>query len=632
MNELKEGDVINGQIEFNTNRSAYVKIANSDREVYIYKKNTINSLHLDQVKVEIIKTGDKLEGQVIEVISRFKTEWVGTVQKTKTTVFVILDSPKITVDFYVPLDASMDAQDKQKVIVSLIKWKRGTKSPYAKIVRILGEKGDNNTEMNAIMHEYGLPVEFPKEVELEAENIPAEISTRDIESRRDMRNVTTFTIDPLDAKDFDDALSVNTDGEYTEIGVHIADVTHYVKPDSKLEEEAIKRATSVYLVDRCVSMLPERLSNGICSLRPNEDKLCFSVVFKLDIEGNIVDRWFGKTIIHSNRRFTYEEAQEIIEGKKGDHENEIKLLDRLAKKIRGRRITSGSLELDQVEVRFKLDDKGKPLDVYFKIQKDANKLIEEYMLLANQEVAKLLFDNAYHSVYRVHDKPNQVKLESLHNVAEAFGYTLDISDKDNIKTVLNELLADIKDSPEENLIGTLVTRTMAKATYTIKNIGHYGLGFTHYSHFTSPIRRYPDMMTHRLLNDFLSKIPKGNPVEIEQKAKWSSDRELVAAKAQRDSIKYKQAEFLQDKIGKVFNGVVSGVTDYGMYVELVENKCEGMIRFSDIEDDTYVADTANYKIVGHNTGRVIRLGDEIMVVITGVNLEKKQVNFKMFSL
>jgi ribonuclease R/exosome complex exonuclease DIS3/RRP44 len=649
MSKLKEGDIITGQIDFITSGSAYLKVEGVEDDIYVYKKNTLNALHMDTVEVEIMKNGTKLEGKVLEVIGRFKTEWVGTVQRTKDLVFVIPDSPKMSVDFFVPNDASMDAKDKQKVVVNLIKWKKGTKSPYAKITKILGDVGDNNTEMNSIMYEYGLPVEFPKDVELDAELISFEIPPSEYAKRRDMRNVLTFTIDPVDAKDFDDALSIETKEGYIEIGVHIADVTHYVKPDSKIEAEALKRATSVYLVDRCVPMLPERLSNGVCSLRPHEEKLCYSTIFKMDSDGNILDTWYGRTVIYSDHRFAYEQAQALIEAagkssdevakafgeaglndmdfqKASDIANGVLKLDELAKKIRARRIKKGSLELDQAEVRFKLDPQGKPLDVYFKIQKDANKLIEEFMLLANQAVAKLLSDASYNNVYRIHDKPNQEKLDALMGVAQNFGYALDINNPDKIRESLNRLLVDIKGTPEENMISALVIRSMSKATYTVKNIGHYGLGFIHYSHFTSPIRRYPDMMTHRLLDDYLNKKPKGNPVEVENSAKWSSERELVAAKAQRDSIKYKQAEYLQDKIGRIYKGVISGVVDWGVYVEIVENKCEGMIRFKDLGKDVYSPDTDNYRVVGHNTGHVIRLGDEVMVVVKGVNLEKKTID------
>jgi len=622
MIKLKEGDVFEGQIEFATNGNASLLV--EDKEVFIYKKNTANALHLDKVKVQIFQAERKLEGKVIEVTSRFKTEYVGRVQIGKKTIFVVPDSNKIPVDFYIK--GGLKAEHDQKVVVELTKWE-GTKSPQGKITKILGNSGDNNTEMNSIMIEYGLPVDFPQDVINESFLVPEVISEKEISSRRDMRGITTLTIDPVDARDFDDALSVEVKGNKIEVGVHIADVGHYVKPDSELDKEAFRRATSVYLVDRCVPMLPERLSNGICSLKPHEDRLSFSVIFTLDQDGNILDTWQGKTVIHSDRRFTYEEAQEIIEGNDGDFSNEIRLLDSLAKKIRKKRIKEGSIEMGGIEVRFKLaEDNKKPIGVYFKEQKDANKLIEEFMLLANKSVAKTLSDASWANVYRVHDTPNMDKLNELVNICNTFEHELTINDDANeIKKSLNKLIQEIKGTPEENMIETLVTRCMSKATYTIKNIGHYGLGFTHYSHFTSPIRRYPDLITHRILFDFLNKKSQGNPGKIEEQAKWCSSRELVAAKAQRDSIKYKQAEYLLDKIGKVFDGIVSGVTDWGMYVELIESKCEGMIRYQTLEGDWSV-DVNTYTIT-NKFGDKIRLGDPLKVVVKSVDLERKQIDF-----
>lgn len=623
MIKIKEGDVFEGQIEFYTNGSASLIV--EEKEIFIYKKNTANSLHLDTVKIEIFQVNNKLEGKVIKVISRFKKEFVGRVQiSSKNTTFVIPDSNKIYVDFYIK--GGLKAENGQKVVVEFVKW-NDSKSPQGKIVKILGNSGDNNTEMNSIMAEYGLPVEFPQEVINESALVPEVISEKEIKSRRDMRDITTITIDPIDARDFDDALSINfVDGE-VEVGVHIADVGHYVIPGTKLDEEAYSRATSVYLVDRCVPMLPERLSNGICSLKPHEDRLSFSVVFTLDDEGNILKTWQGKTVIHSNRRFTYEEAQEIIEGNDGDYSKEIRILDELAQKIRKRRIKNGSIEMGGIEVRFKLaEDNKKPIGVYFKEQKEANKLIEEFMLLANKSVAKTLAEASRTNVYRVHDTPNEEKLKSLVSICNTFGYELKIDGKaSEIKRSINELLKEIKGKPEENMIETLVTRCMSKATYTIKNIGHYGLGFTHYSHFTSPIRRYPDLITHRLLFDFLNKKNQGNPGEVEEQSKWCSTRELVAAKAQRDSIKYKQAEYLLDKIGSEFEGIVSGVTDWGFYVELIDSKCEGMIRYQSLEGNWSV-DTSSYTIQD-DSGNIIRLGDRLMVVVKSVDLEKKQIDF-----
>ena len=622
MIKLKEGDHLEGQIEFYTNGMASLK--NPDKEIFIHKKNTKNSLHLDTVKIELFIRDNKLEGKVIEVLSRFKTQFVGRVHiSAKNAVFVIPDNNKIPVDFYIK--GGLVAENHQKVVVEFTKW-NDSKSPQGKIINILGNSGDNNTEMNSIMAEYGLPTEFPQEVINESELVPEIITDEEISKRKDIRHITTITIDPVDAKDFDDALSINRVDGKIEVGVHIADVGHYVIPGTKLDEEAYKRATSVYLVDRCVPMLPERLSNGICSLKPHEDRLAFSVIFTLDEEGNILKTWQGKTVIHSDRRFTYEEAQEIIEGNDGDFSNEIRTLDKLAQKIRKRRINEGSIEMGGIEVRFKLaEDNKKPIGVYFKEQKEANKLIEEFMLLANKSVAKTLSEANRTNVYRVHDTPNEEKLNSLVSICNTFGYEIKIDGKSSdIKRSLNNLLKEIKGKPEENMIETLVTRCMSKATYTIKNIGHYGLGFTHYSHFTSPIRRYPDLITNRLLFDFLNKKNSGNPVEVENKAVWCSGRELVASKAQRDSIKYKQGEYLMDKIGGVFEGIVSGVTDWGLYVELIDSKCEGMIRYQSLEGDWSV-DVNSYTIKFGD--KSIRLGDKLMVMVKSVDLEKKQIDF-----
>ena len=627
MNKIKEDSVFEGTIDFANSGNASINIG--DKNLFIFKKNTLNSLNGDKVKVKAITKNNKIEAEVIEVLERFRTQFVGKVQinkENKRLIFVVPDSQKIAVDFYIKGDH--DAIHDQKVLVELIDWEPGTKSPKAKIVEILGTSGDNNTEMNSIMYEYGLPNNFPLMVEAEAELIDFTIPESEISNRRDLRNITTFTIDPVDAKDFDDALSVNIlDDNTVEVGIHIADVSHYVKEGGIIDEEAIKRATSVYLVDRCVPMLPERLSNGVCSLRPNEDKLCFSVIVKLDSDGKLLDKWFGKTIIHSDRRYSYEEAQEIIEGKEGDFQTEILLLDTIAKKMRKQRISDGSIEMGGIEVRFKLEPTTKkPIGVFFKEQKDANKLIEEYMLLANKLVAKLLYDAKYHNVYRVHSTPNVEKLEALSLICKNFGYTLDVVENtQDLKKSINELVADIKGKPEENMIETLITRCMSKASYTIVNSGHYGLGFTHYSHFTSPIRRYPDLITHRVLLDFLNKKSNGSPQKIEGMAKWCSEREILAAKAQRDSIKYKQIEFLEDKIGQVFDGIISGVTDWGMYVELIESKCEGMVRYN----GNHKVDAENYT-VNLKSGGSVRLGDEVKVIVKAVDLDRKQIDFELF--
>ena len=623
MKKLKENDTFEGIIDFTTSGNASVNIG--ETSLFVYKKNTSNAFHGDKVKVEVIQRNNKFEAKVIDIIDRCRTKFVGKIHKNKRFTFVIPDSNKIPVDFYIK--GGLDANDEQKVLVELLSWEPGTKSPKAEIIEVIGSSGENNAEMNSIMHEYGLPNNFPLIVEAEAELINLEISQSEIDKRRDMRSVATFTIDPVDAKDFDDALSVEIiDDDLIEVGIHIADVSHYIKEGGIIDEEAIKRATSVYLVDRCIPMLPERLSNGVCSLRPNEDKLCFSVVVKLNKKGDILDKWFGKTVIHSDRRFTYEEAQNVIETLQGDYKDEILALDKLAKIMRGKRIQDGSIEMGSIEVRFKLDkETKKPVDVYFKTQKDSNKLIEEFMLLANKLVAKELSDAKYHNVYRVHDQPNLEKLESLASICKNFGYSLDTnSDVKNLKSSINKLVKDIKDKPEENMIETLITRCMSKATYTTKNIGHYGLGFTHYSHFTSPIRRYPDLITHRILNNFLNKKANENLKKIEDMSKWCSDREILAAKAQRDSIKYKQVEYLEDKIGTIHDGIVSGVTDWGMYVELVESKCEGMVRYT----NNHKVDTENYT-VNLKTGGQIRLGDEVKVIVKSINVERKQIDFEL---
>lgn len=497
MNKLKENSIYDGTIEFSNSGNASIMIEN--KSIFIFKKNTLNALNSDKVRVKIIIKNNKVEAEVIEVLERFRTQFVGKVHLNKDLTFVIPDSQKIPVDFYIKGDHN--AKSDQKVLVEFSSWEPGSKSPKGKIIEILGESGDNNTEMNSIMYEYGLPNSFPLMVEADAELIPFEISQDEIDKRRDMRNITTFTIDPVDSKDFDDALSVNIlDDNTIEVGIHIADVSHYVKEGTDLDDEAINRATSVYLVDRCVPMLPERLSNGVCSLRPNEDKLCFSVVVALNKEGDILNTWMGKTIIHSDRRFTYEEAQEMIEGTDGDFKTEIILLDSIAKKMRKQRISDGSIEMGGIEVRFKLDNTTKkPIGVYFKTQKDANKLIEEYMLLANKLVAKELKTKIKFCVNRAHGLPSIEKITEIKNLCDKLGYNFDINEA-NIKPSINNLLKDVKGNPEENLINTLIVRSQQKAYYTTDSVGHYGLGFEDYCHFTSPIRRYSDNIVHRLLS------------------------------------------------------------------------------------------------------------------------------------
>lgn len=613
------------KISFSVNGNASIMV--DDKKIFIHKSKTLNSLDKDEVEVITHRNKSRIEGEVVNVIKRHRTQFVGKAQVGKKSTFVIPDDNKMPSDFYIK--GGLKCENGQKVLVELTKWD-DTKSPQAKIIEILGEAGDNNAEINSIMYEYGLPNEFPENVEEEANKISQEISTDEIDKRLDIRDIPTFTIDPKTAKDFDDALSVNfLDNGNVEVGIHIADVGHYVKKGTLLDDEAIKRATSVYLVDRVVPMLPEVLSNGICSLKPNVDRLAFSVILTINENGKITNEWFGKTIINSNTRFTYNDAQKIIEGSNHDLEKEVLFLNNIAKKIRKKRIGDGSIEMGGVEIKFKLaPDNKKPIGVYYKVQKEANKLIEEFMLLANKAVAKKLSKAQRANVYRVHDTPSDDKLESLSGICQSFGYDFKIDSNTDLKKELNRLLIDIKDTPEENMIQALVVRSMSKAYYSTNNIGHYGLGFSHYSHFTSPIRRYPDLITHRLLLDLLESKPKGNPVVIEEDCEWCSQREIVASKAQRDSIKYKQVEFLLDKIGKVYDGVVTGITDWGIYVEITENKCEGMINPKSLPGKWKV-DTSKYTVY-NKQGDKITLGDDIKIVVSNVDLDKKQINFTKF--
>jgi len=538
-------------------------------------------------------------------------------------------------DIFVPLSDVNGAKNGQKVQVSITEWPEGAKNPIGRIMNILGEQGENNTEMNAILAQYGFPLSFPAEVENEANAIPEQVSEAEIAGRRDFRNTVTFTIDPADAKDFDDAISfkVLENGNY-EVGVHIADVSHYVKPNSDLDKEAYSRATSVYLVDRVIPMLPERLSNGVCSLRPHEDKLCFAAVFELDNDANIITEWFGRTVIHSDRRFSYEEAQEVIENKAGDYATEILKLNELAYILRDRKFKNGAISFESTEVKFKLDEHGKPVGVYVKERKDAHKLIEDFMLLANRKVAEFIAKKGkgkqkYTFVYRSHGSPNLENLNSFALFAARFGYKINMKSDKEIAKSLNYLMEDVEGKKEQNVLTQLAIRSMAKAIYTTKKTSHYGLAFDHYTHFTSPIRRYPDVMVHRLLAAYLNNEKSANEEEYEIAASHSSAMEKRAADAERASIKYKQAEYLEENVGNIFAGIISGVTEWGMYVELTENKCEGMIRLRDITDDFYVLDEKNYCIVGQRKQKKYQLGDEVMVKVKKVDLSKRQIDFSL---
>jgi ribonuclease R len=604
--------------------------------VFIPERKTNHALLKDKVKVFLYarRKGQQPEGEVVEIIKRAQDTFVGVLDVSENYAFLTLDNRIMTNDIFIPKNKLKDGKTGQKAVVKLIGWEPNAKNPIGEVIDVLGDKGDNNTEMHAILAEFGLPYKYPAEVEAAADKIDAGITPEEVAKRIDMRNITTFTVDPRDAKDFDDALSLRKlDNGLWEVGVHIADVTHYVRPDSIIEEEGRERATSVYLVDRTIPMLPEHLSNGICSLRPNEDKLTYSVIFKMNDKAEIQHYEIAKTVTCSNRRFTYEEAQTIIETGEGDFKEEVLTLDQLAKILRQKRFDNGAIAFDRVEVRFEIDDKGKPTSVFFKEQKDANKMIEEFMLLANKTVATHIGkpgkgQSVKTFVYRIHDVPNPDKLNNFAAFIKRFGYNLKTNGKQTaVSSSINHLLDEVQGKKEQNLIETLAIRSMAKAIYSTANMGHYGLAFDFYTHFTSPIRRYPDMMVHRLLEKYTSGGRSVNASEYEDYCQHSSDMEQLASNAERASIKYKQVEFMSDRIGQVFDGVISGVTEWGIYVELVENKCEGMIPIRDLDDDYYTFDDKNYCLVGRRYHKKYQLGDEITVKVAKANLDKKQLDF-----
>ncbi len=629
---------VTGKVDMTTDGSAFVVPDDEfEKDIFVSARKLHNALHGDQVKVYIYakKSGRKNEGEVVEIIKRAKTDFIGVIRISDRFAFVNVDDRKMLHDIFVPLSDLGGAKNGQKVQVSITDWPESAKNPIGKIVTILGEQGENNTEMNAILAQYGFPLAFPPEVEREANAIPEQVTAADLKDRKDFRDTVTFTIDPADAKDFDDAISFKKleNGNY-EIGVHIADVSYYVKPNSHLDKEAYARATSVYLVDRVIPMLPERLSNGVCSLRPHEDKLCFAAVFELDDDANIITEWFGRTIIHSNRRFSYEEAQEVIETKQGDHSEEILKLNELAYILRDRKFKNGAISFESTEVKFKLDETGKPIGVYVKERKDAHKLIEDFMLLANKKVAEFISKKGkgkkkYTFVYRSHDSPNLENLGNFALFAARFGYKINMKSDKEIAKSLNYLMEDVEGKKEQNVLTQLAIRSMAKAIYTTKKTSHYGLAFDHYTHFTSPIRRYPDVMVHRLLAAYLNNEKSANEEEYETASSHSSTMEKRAADAERASIKYKQAEYLEENIGNIFTGIISGVTEWGMYVEIIENKCEGMIRLRDLSDDFYVLDEKNYCIVGQRKKKKYQLGDEVKVKVKKVDLAKRQIDFTL---
>jgi len=625
-----------GIVEVTSRGNAYVVCEDLEHDIYIPSRNLNHALNSDLVKVYVYKRkkNKKQEGDIVEILERAKTEFVGVLQKNKTFGFVVPDDHKMYADIFIASDQLAEAEDGDKVLAKMTDWPTNSKNPFGQIVQVLGKPGDHDTEIHSILLEYGLPYTFPEEVEAYASNIPIEITKEEIGKRRDMRKDLTFTIDPKDAKDFDDALSfmVLENGNY-EIGIHIADVSHYVKENTVLEEEAYERATSVYLVDRVVPMLPEILSNNVCSLRPNEEKLTFSVVFKMDEKGHVLDSWYGRTVIYSDKRFAYEDAQEIIEGNDVEVDKPIKeailTLDGLAKTIRKRRMAQGAISFDKTEVRFNLDEDSNPIGVYVKESKDANKLIEEFMLLANRKVAEFIGKKKKTFVYRVHDEPNIDKLGLLQGIISKFGYRIDTNSRASTSDSLNKLLADVHGKAESNMIETLTIRSMSKAIYTTENIGHYGLAFDYYSHFTSPIRRYPDVMAHRLLQYYLDGGDSVKVDKYEEKCKHSSEREYMASKAERDSIKYMQVKYMQDHQDQEFVGVISGVTEWGIYVEIIENKCEGMVRIKDIRSDYFIFDEKQYALVGQADKRMYQLGDQVTVTVKNTDLERKHLDFNL---
>ena len=625
-------------MDFTKSGSAYAVPEKEGKDIFISEKNTGKSLHGDTVEIAIVgsKRG-QAEGKVVKIIKRKAENYVGIIELSKNHAFFVPTNSRIHVDFFIDKSKTKDAKNGQKVIVKLLDWPDEDKSPKAEVISVLGDPGVNEVEMHAILVEFDLPFEFPDAVLNAAEKVEVTISKEEIKRRRDFRKHKTFTIDPDDAKDFDDALSINLmeDGTY-EVGIHIADVSHYVKPGSELEEEALKRATSVYLVDRVVPMLPEVLSNYVCSLRPNEEKLCMSAIFHIAEDGKVLKEWFGKTVIKSNHRFTYEEAQAIIDGSDTTNElrEEILLFQKWAVKYRRERISKGALEFSGTEVKFKLDENGKPIGVYEKKMREANKLIEEFMLLANRRVAAFVGKaeknkEAKTFVYRVHDTPDPDKLITLKEFVSRLGYKLKSTQPENASFAINDLLKQVKDQPEEEAIKIMAIRTMAKAIYTTDNIGHYGLAFDYYTHFTSPIRRYPDVMVHRLIEAYSNGAHSAKKDELEKKCKHSSEREKKASDAERASIKYKQVEFMLDKIGENFEGHISGIARWGIFVELVGTKVEGMIPLNSMDDDIYRYDERKNQIVGQRHKEVFEFGDKVNVKVHGADLIQKQLDFRM---
>lgn len=640
-------DYYEGVIDMTSRKTAYFISEDFEEDVFIPTNNLNHALDGDKVKVYVYnrRKGKRPEAEVIEIIERQRFEFVGVIDVQKNFAFVTTANAKMYTDIFIPKDKIGEAKDGDVVLAKIEDWPKKADSPFGTILKVLGRPGEHDTEIHAILAEYGLPYDFPAEVEAYAKKLDTSIQSEEIAKRRDMRNVLTFTIDPKDAKDFDDALSFQKlDNGNFEIGVHIADVSHYVQEGTILDDEAFKRATSVYLVDRVVPMLPEVLSNFACSLRPNEEKYTFSAVFEISPKAQVINQWFGRTVIYSDQRFAYEEAQHIIETKSNTIPAEISLtgseyvvkeeikeatliLDELAKILRRNRMNNGAISFDKVEVKFKLNETDEPVGVYFKIAKDANHLIEEFMLLANRKVAEFIGKQKKTFVYRIHDEPDENKLMNLQGVISKFGYSLNFKSKESISKSLNSLLEDVVGKKEQNMVDTLAIRTMSKAKYSTENIGHYGLAFDFYSHFTSPIRRYPDVMVHRLLQHYLDGGKSADEDAYEEKCVHSSNMENSATNAERDSIKYMQVKYMQDHKDQEFLGVISGVTEWGIYVEIIENKCEGMIRIREIKDDYYTFDEKQYALIGETTKSLLQLGDEVWVKVKNADLVKKQLDY-----
>ena len=644
-------DYVTGTLDMTSKGDGYVVVEDLEDDIFIPSKHINKAFHGDQVEVYIYNTRrkSKNEGEITKVIERKKKEFVGVITISEKFAFVNIQDTKMYTDFFIPKSKINGAENNMMVVVELEDWPEKADSPFGRVIEVLGVPGEHETEIHAILAQYGLPHEFPKEVEEFANKIDTSIQESEIKKRRDMRDTLTFTIDPKDAKDFDDALSfkILENGHY-EVGIHIADVSHYLKPGTILDDEAYERATSVYLVDRVVPMLPEVLSNNACSLRPNEEKYTFSAVFEIDENSKIHNQWFGRTVTYSDARFAYEEAQAIIESKSTSIPADVSLtgkayktddaiadailkMDKVAKIMRRKRMGQGAISFDKVEVKFELNEANEPVGVFFKTSKDANKLIEEYMLLANKKVAEFIGkqDPKKTFVYRCHDEPNSDKLSALQNLVGRFGYTLNFKSRKTTTQSLNKLLQDVNGTKEQNLIDTLTIRTMSKAYYSTENIGHYGLAFDYYSHFTSPIRRYPDVMAHRLLQYYLDKGKSADAETYEDQCSHSSEMEYLATKAERDSIKFMQIKFMQDHKDEKFLGVISGVTEWGIYVEIIDNKCEGMVRLRDISDDHYDFDEENYAIVGRKTKKVYQLGDEVYVKVKDADLVKRHLDFTL---